>query len=62
MQVKDLVALLSALDQHATVEAIVELEELNLNIDSVEQVVPAEDSTDGKGLVFLYCAVVDDAL
>lgn len=60
MQVKDLVALLLTLDQNATVEAIVELEELNLNITSVEEVVPAEDSADGKGLVFLYCAVIDE--
>jgi hypothetical protein len=60
MQVKDLVALLLTLDQNATVEAIAELEELNLNITSVEEVVPAEDSKDGKGLVFLYCAVIDE--
>ena len=60
MQVKDLVALLLTLDQNATVEAIAELEELNLNITSVEEVVPAEDSADCKVLVFLYCAVIDE--
>ena len=60
MLVKDLVALLSKLDQDAVVEAIAEDEELNLDIVNVEEVVPAEDSVDGKGLVFLYCTSVDE--
>ena len=60
MLVKDLVALLSKLDQDAVVEAVVESEELNLNIVEVEEVVPAEDSVLGRGLVFLYCEEVDE--
>ena len=60
MIVKDLVALLSKLDQDAVVEAIAEDEELNLDIVNVEEAVPAEDSADGKGLVFLYCTAVDE--
>lgn len=60
MLVKDLVALLSKLDQDAVVEAIVESEELNLNIVEVDLAVPAEDSADGRGLVFLYCEEVED--
>ena len=60
MLVKDLVALLSKLDQDAVVEAIAEDEELNLDIVNVEEVVPAEDSVDGKGLVFLYCTAVEE--
>jgi len=59
MQVKDLIAQLQLLDQDATVEAIAESEELNLAVNTVEQVVPAEDSRDGKGLVFLYTTVID---
>ena len=59
MQVKDLVAQLLKLDQNAVVEAIAESEELNLAVDTVEQVVPAEDSRDGKGLVFLYTSVIN---
>jgi hypothetical protein len=60
MLVKDLVALLSKLDQNADVEAIVESEELNLALTEVEQVVSAEDSNTGQGLVFLYCTVAVD--
>jgi hypothetical protein len=60
MLVKDLVALLSKLDQNADVEAIAESEELNLALTEVEQVVSAEDSNTGQGLVFLYCTVIDE--
>ena len=60
MLVKDLVALLSKLDQDADVEAIVESEELNLALTEVEQVIDAEDSDNGVGLVFLYCTVAVD--
>jgi hypothetical protein len=60
MQVKDLIALLQQLDQNAEVEAIVESEELNLAVSAVEQVVDAEDSDTGEGLVFLYCNVAVD--
>ena len=60
MQVKDLVAQLLKLDQNAVVEAIAESEELNLAVSTVEQVVDAEDSNTGEGLVFLYCNVVAD--
>lgn len=60
MLVKDLVALLSKLDQDAVVEAIAEDEELNLDIVNVEEVVPAEDSRNGRGLVFLYSTAVDE--
>jgi hypothetical protein len=60
MLVKDLIALLSKLDPNAVVEAIAEDEELNLNIVEVEEAVSAEDSADGKGLVFLYCVAVDE--
>jgi hypothetical protein len=60
MLVKDLVAQLQLLDQNADVEAIVESEELNLALREVEQVVSAEDSDNGVGLVFLYCDVAVD--
>lgn len=60
MLVKDLVALLSKLDQDAVVEAIAEDEELNLDIVNVEEVVSAEDSANGRGLVFLYSTAVDE--
>ena len=60
MQVKELIALLSKMDPNAVVEAIAENEELNLNIVEVEEAVPAEDSANGLGLVFLYCTAVED--
>jgi hypothetical protein len=60
MLVKDLIAQLQKLEQNAEVEVVAEDEELNVAITEVEQVVGAEDSNDGAGLVFLYCTAINE--
>ena len=61
MQVKQLIALLTQLEDTATVEIAAAAEELILRIDTVEQCVYAEDTDNNTGLVLLHSTAITQA-